>query len=268
MKLEAEVLEEPEDNTTKDEMSETSSIKPGSVVSEHDLSLSGSSSKKRTTKSPLPFASQQPPQPLASRIEYMKELDSSLENNHKEREILELQEYDKDFCRKAALRKIQLNYPPNTRNGNRVLSFLFGIVPIIHESLGLKHPDFEDLALIVNPNLLSSCVSYVGIILGAKHTPEEYVQTLSLAFDLLRDKHILSVITKILLLPVIVFMFPDLTNRPSVMKGEFKGKAVSVMVWIFTYEIGSTSALDIERSHNNGDKSFCFESSCTLDYFA
>jgi hypothetical protein len=154
------------------------------------------------------------------------------------------------LSKKRAYEYIQLNYPPNTKNNTRVLSFHNGIESIILSCLGINLRYLDMLKLVLDPGLLYSCIDHVKAILRDKHTVDEYIDSdLTLAHDLLRDKHVLSVITKVMLLPLICCLFPDIETDPCVMKGLLsKGKHVDVLVRAEQYSsVGEVSFNDIER---------------------
>jgi hypothetical protein len=163
----------------------------------------------------------------------------------KERDL----KYDQMIEKKRAYQFLQLNYPANTKNDTLVLSFMFGIIPIVKASLGLLCREFDMLKLVLDHVLLNSCVEHVKAILIDKHTVEEYLGSqLSLAFDLLRDKHVVSVISKVLLLPLIICLFPKVLVVASVMKALSKGKYVDVMVLVECYgTIGELQFNDFVR---------------------
>ncbi len=160
-----------------------------------------------------------------------------------------LKTYDMFLQKKRAYEYVQLNYPPNTKNNTRVLSFRFGIENIVLFCLGVELRFFDMLKLVLDPGLLYSCVDHVKAILRDKHTVDEYIDSdLTLAYNLLRDKHVLSVITKVMLLPLICCLFPDIQTVPCVMKGLLKGKHVDVLVRAEQYSsVGEVSFNDIER---------------------
>jgi hypothetical protein len=172
-----------------------------------------------------------------------------------------LKEFDKLNARLRAHQFLFLQYPANDKSGMRVLSFHFGIRAIVLGSLKIRCIEFDMLALIVNRNLFESCVKTVQHILS-KYDVDVYVNDLNLAFNLLRDKHILSVICKVLLLPLITCWFRGIGNGEHVMmKGPLvKSKHTDIIVKVAYIDTGGRDQfMDIERVDN-------FDGGC-IDYF-
>jgi hypothetical protein len=144
--------------------------------------------------------------------------------------VTDLTESDKkieeEFRRNSVVRAnihFQHQYPAN-RNGFNVLSFMFGIVPIIHQSIDHADHEYTKLQLVVKDvPLLVCCVSHVRGTLIGRHSKEEYLENMSLAYDLLRDKHVMSVITKVLLLPIVLCWFPSMRTEPCIVTSTAHG---------------------------------------------
>lgn len=179
--------------------------------------------------------------------------------------------YDKQNSIKRAHMYLQLQYPALTRENRYVLSFNFGIVAIIHAALDVKSFDFQMLELIASSNkssslLLKSCVSGVKWMLEANGPVEMFTADMNLAFDLLRDKHILSVITKVFLLPLICSWFPEMQSPASQVEMKLRSASIraqplSVMVRVVTYDTGVGPAfIDIELTEPSKDRG-------CIDYF-
>jgi hypothetical protein len=154
---------------------------------------------------------------------------------------------------------------PAARNGSSVLSFEFGILPIIHESIGHRDPAFMLLkSVIKDRSLLVCCLAHVKGILISRHNKEDYLGNKSLAFNLLREKHVLSVITKVLLLPLVIAWFPSILDADYVFMSSLpnaRGQVQDVKVKVRACETGLDNPfLDIEKEMVN--------ESASIDYFA
>jgi hypothetical protein len=162
--------------------------------------------------------------------------------------------FDKDNAIRRAHIHFQHQYPA-TIKGQHIISFKFGLVPIIHAALGNKTFDFQYLRLVCDVALLDSCVLLCrGILLNSDkvHTPDDYFNSMDLAFSALRDKHVLSIITKILLLPLIVAWFRPVLTSTCIMYSMPKFSRASrqdILVVVKEYYPGNGSNFfDIEKT--------------------
>ncbi len=159
----------------------------------------------------------------------------------------------------------QHRYPKSTSN-SEILSFSFGLVPIIHASLGVASFDFDLLKLVCNGGLLESCVSSCkGILLPFEggRVPNDYILDMDLAYRALRDKHVLSVIVKILLLPLVLCWFRPILKSTSIMYSLPKrsGDKQEILVNVKEFNTGSENHFfDIEKTSATDNNS--------IDYFA
>jgi hypothetical protein len=185
---------------------------------------------------------------------------------------------DKKNARMRANQFLQLQYPAiDVSTECPVLSFYFGIRAIVLNCLDVKCVEFDMLQLVALPELLNSCVCNVKNILCRKHSNDIYLGDLSIAFGLLRDKHILSVICKVLLLPMIMCWFSDMLNQRVLMKGPpmrvlVKNKLVdvepaNVFVKVVTYQCGGKDGNDVFHDIESFADKTVDDPNCGIDYF-
>lgn len=173
-----------------------------------------------------------------------------------------LTQFDMVNSKLRAHQFFNLQYPANNK-GIRVLSFYFGIRAIILGCLNVPCIEFDMLSLVADRDLFNTCLKTVEHILTMKRlTGDTCVNDLNAAFNVLRDKHITSVICKVLLLPLICCWFPDIGEGAYVMMKStpVNKKHSDVMVKVIYMETGGRySFMDIEKVDDTVN--------CCIDYF-
>lgn len=185
------------------------------------------------------------------------EKDSEIERKHA------IQTEDSVNAVKRANLYFQSQYPAE-KSGFNVLSFKFGLVAIIHESIGHVDLSYQLLKLVVgDADLLNTCMLSVRGILLDRNTKQVYLDNLNTSFDILRDKHVVSVIVKVLLLPLVLAWFRDAIASTCLMSSlpNGKGKAQEIRVKVVMCPTG------LKNHFMEIEKVVLRDNNC-IDYFA